>query len=531
MSHEGTGCAPEKFGENVSSMLKQILLSAVSIFLLEGKTFSQSLPDVGVEALREFDSSLQGNGIIVAQPEASAGDGVWQVNPSVVQQPASRFSWTANGQTAISFPNALGSESGHADTVGAIFYGLSGGIAPGVGQIDCYEAKSYNNLIGNLSPIRARISNHSFVLIPSTPENARQAELFYDHFAARYNTTLICAVGNGGPPFVPSTAFNTIAVGARDSDGTSSVGPTTDGRCKPDITAPGSLTSFSTPLVSGVATLLMQAALRGDGGLNSTLATNSLVIKALLLNGAAKPGGWTNGVATPLDARHGAGVVNALNSYRQLRGRKLEFAASTKILSGDAHPVASGTESTAFEGWDLNSISGTVVQDGVNHYLLDTRSHSNGTFVATLTWARAQNQTTINNLDLFLLDAESGALITNSISPVDNVEHLYVPSLPAGRYDLQVLKHGGVVVSSTEIYGLAFALEHPAPRFAIESLEGGKIRLLISGEPNQTYRVESGTNLTSWTPLSTNITSASGAFSLNRVTGTRQEFYRVRLFP
>ena len=39
---------------------------------------------------------------------------------------------------------------------------------------------------------------------------------------------------------------------------------------------------------------------------------------------------------------------------------------------------------------------------------------------------------------------------------MDNVQHLFVPELPQGRYDLQVLRNGGTYVSASETYALAF---------------------------------------------------------------------------
>jgi hypothetical protein len=59
------------------------------------------------------------------------------------------------------------------------------------------------------------------------------------------------------------------------------------------------------------------------------------------------------------------------------------------------------------------------------------------------------------NLELFLYDTASNTLVTCSTSSVDNVEHIFVPKLPAGRYDLQVLKRN-TLPASAEDYALAF---------------------------------------------------------------------------
>jgi hypothetical protein len=52
--------------------------------------------------------------------------------------------------------------------------------------------------------------------------------------------------------------------------------------------------------------------------------------------------------------------------------------------------------------------------------------------------------------------------VSVSTSRVDNVEHLYLPQLPAGHYDLQVLKNGGTnQVSTDEAYALAWEFVAP----------------------------------------------------------------------
>jgi hypothetical protein len=62
----------------------------------------------------------------------------------------------------------------------------------------------------------------------------------------------------------------------------------------------------------------------------------------------------------------------------------------------------------------------------------------------------------INDLNLFLYNTANSNLVLCSTSAVDNVEHIFLPSLPPGRYDLQVQKNPNGEVSSAETYALAF---------------------------------------------------------------------------
>ena len=125
--------------------------------------------------------------------------------------------------------------------------------------------------------------------------------------------------------------------------------------------------------------------------------------------------------------------------------------------AGGAHPPtgASGTVSAAF-GWDFNSITSSITADAVNYYYFNP---TNPLFTATLVWNRQQNQTNINHLSY---DTASSSLVAASTSAVDNVQHLFVTNLPAGRYDLEVLKTGGNTVSFAETYALAFDASSPA---------------------------------------------------------------------
>ncbi len=464
-----------------------ILRSFAAIFLLiafshaGAQTILQYNPGdpVGVATLRSYDPTLTGSGIAVVQAEAG-GDG-FEVNPTTVGQPSSKFVYTGtDGASATGFSNSEGTESEHADSVGDIFYGDKNtsnpeGVAPGVSKIYNYAADNFiNKVINTGTVIHAQIVNQSFVALTSDNAVQAQVEEVYDNYAAYYNTLFISAAGNGGSVYSPGSCYNGIGVAAYG--GLSSVGPTYDGRSKPDITAPASATSFSTPQVSGAAAILLQAAERGDAGAGTESdASDSRVLKALLLNGAVKPQGWANTPTAPLDPRYGAGIANVYNSYLNLKAGEY---ASSGVTSGSVGSIRTGTI-VPDEGWNLatitslSSVSGTdtTYTTESDHYLFDLSAATARDFrlTCTLTWWRQFGETAINNLDLYLFNASTGTTIAMSDSTVDNVQELYPMhdgeplALAPGEYDIVVAKEGGLsmdnggpVVSGSETYALAF---------------------------------------------------------------------------
>jgi hypothetical protein len=456
----------------------QFLLALVILGQMAAR--ASNLDTIGVTLLQAVTTNVNGAGIHVAQPEAGYGTATnWEVNPGAggVGQPASLFTYFSSSGTANNFPNAVGAESGHADAVAGFFYGIPGGAATNVAHVDSYDVNNFVQvsvrIIGSSTNytvslpstnINDPVANQSFIFLNSdythVPTKEQQAiDSAYDNYAAQYNTLFISGVGNGGPVNPPATCYNGIGVGAYG--GGSSVGPTLDnGRAKPDIMAPANETSYSTPQVAGAAAALMQAGLRGDGGNGTNAAADIRTVKALLLNGAIKPADWTNSPSSPLNPLYGAGVLNVFNSYKQLAGGSHVYIVSTSVSTSGMHPPtgASGTVST-LSGWDFNTNTSSSKSDGVNHYYFNvTNGVSNATFTATATlvWNRQRNQTAINNLNLFLYNAANSNLVAVSTSAVDNVEHLFVPNLAPGRYDLQVWKAGGSFVSSSETYALAF---------------------------------------------------------------------------
>jgi hypothetical protein len=443
----------------------QFLLAFV--FLGPMAARAQNLDTIGVTLLWTVTTNVNGAGIHVAQPEANNGPTTtnWQVNSSSFGQLTSLFTYYSSNGSATTFPNSLGAESSHADAVGTNFYGIPNGVATNVALVDNYEAGYfYNSMIAGSVPLNNNdpVVNQSFNFVVTGVSQQQIIDSTYDNYTERYNTLFVSGVGNGGSVNAPATCYNGIGVAV--DNGSSSTGPTLDnGRAKPDITAPGypaGLTSFSTPYVSGAAAVLMQAGARGDGGSSTNAAADIRTVKALLLNGAVKPADWTNNAPSPLDTRYGAGVLNIFNSYEQLAGGRHGYIVSTSVSTGGAHPPtgASGMVST-LSGWDFNTNTSSSTSDGVNHYYFNVTngvSEAMFTATATLVWNRQRNKSGINNLNLFLYNAANSNLVAVSTSAVDNVEHIFVPNLAQGRYDLQVWKAGGSFVSSSETYALAF---------------------------------------------------------------------------
>ncbi len=409
-----------------------------------------TLDTIGVTALLGLDPTLTGSGVIVAQIETAPSPLEFEVNPGSPGQPVKLFAYRSTLGGASKFPNSVGSESPHADSVAEDLYGLDTGVAPGLQHVANYEERYFvPAVIDAQAPVASRVFNQSFEF---GPHNAAQDQA-YDDYIAEYGTVVASGVGDGGAILSPADCYNGLGVAAYG--GASSTGPTADGRCKPDITAPASATSFSTPLVSGAAAILIETGRRQ--GVNAAAAIDARTVKALLLSGAVKPQGWTNSTTAPLDHIYGAGILNVYNSYEELTGDRHGPIASG--LSKTGHPpLAGGAVIDAQRGWDYRSIVSDATRAGVNHYRITTSAA--GALIATVAWEKGFGAGGINRLELYVYDS-NGNLLGSSISAVDNVQHVWVTGLAAGTYEIEVVKIGGApgspgMVSGREVYALAW---------------------------------------------------------------------------
>jgi len=298
-----------------------------------------------------------------------------------------------------------------------------------------------------------------------------------ESLAEHYGLIVVAGIGNGSnacdPTLYPGGGANVIGVGVIDSVNAeslaaklayfslaypehSSCGPTADGRCKPDIVAPGNClaasadtpdlyeltgnwSSFSTPIVAGAIGLLVQKA-KEQPSLSLAVSPDggNCVMKAILMNSATKLPYWHKGRlagdddhVVPLDYVQGAGMLNAVGAYQHL--------VAGRNKPGKVLPT----------GWDLNLLNKRDVPANVYEF---TVGEATDKFItATLVWNRHYKRLypfepdTAEDgnlrLELWAIDPENSSnsrMLDYSDSAVDNVEHIYCRAL-AGHTNYEIV--------------------------------------------------------------------------------------------
>jgi hypothetical protein len=320
-----------------------------------------------------------------------------------------------------------------------------------------------------------------------------------DALAEQYGLIIVAGIGNGSnshdPPLYPGAGANVIGVGVVNSVNTedlatnlahfslaypenSSFGPTADGRCKPDIVAPGNClaasatqpdsyemtgnwSSFSTPVTAGAIALLVQKAKQNEN-LNLAVSPNggNCAIKAILMNSATKLPYWHKGLlgneddhTVPLDYVQGAGILNTIDAYCQLMAGRYE--------PGDVQTI----------GWDLNQLDRSEKLSNIYRIKLDDPKEK--VIAVTLVWNRAYESvypyepihTKQSNLRLELwavdpTDSDNDYLLDYCDSKVDNVEHIYCQAdSDFTNYEIVVAysdSEGTLPPDEAQKYGLAW---------------------------------------------------------------------------
>lgn len=320
-----------------------------------------------------------------------------------------------------------------------------------------------------------------------------------EHLAESRGTVVVAGVGNGSgasePVLYPGGGSNVIGVGVIDSvyepdlnlrlanfalpiSEHTSLGPTSDGRTKPDIVAPGNCLvanddinepysvsgnwcSFSTPIVAGAAGLLLQAA--GDDPCLSIAADPNyapMVIKAILLNSAKKLPYWHKGLAgsdddhiVPLDYSQGAGALDA-------------YSAMDTLLAGRYSP----TEEYEI-GWEVGIFD---ANDDEIVYRVRTAELVDEYMAVTLAWNRHYQDEypfgRISELDTDLrltvrgIDGQGRVReIDYSDSAVDCLEHVYCKLDPnCMNYEIVVSAgESGIRPGLSERFGISWEVRRP----------------------------------------------------------------------
>lgn len=413
---------------------------------------------------------------------------------------AFNYDFTGDGNSIIAHDTQL---AGIIASNGGAAYPNEIGVAPGA---DIYCARVVDNN-SDLSwadldnTLKSLITNHNcrvivtgFELTGSSDANGDNPwTMLYDYYAYKYGVIFTNAAGNENTYVaIFGDAYNGITTGGlrlTDSNNpfdyrwaglVSGSGPTTDGRRKPDITAPSEQqtvptsdgdtawtivgssngpTSFSVPHAAGAAALLLGLADTTPGPNDNS----SVVIKAVLVNSAMpninnKAGNSTN----PADSNNtwqadrGYGRLDCLRAYQTL----------------DTNEIELGTTIIQYRGWGL----GKIAQGQSNTYTIHIAQRCR--LIATTTWPRRIEWTDkwprnriidsdeltgyLANLDMNVVSPyEPNAIFNKAMSGYDESDNLI-------KCDLLILTPGDYTITiankstnnETANYGFAFEL-HP----------------------------------------------------------------------
>jgi len=380
---------------------------------------------------------------------------------------------------AFSLRSGESNPSVHATQTARIIYG-STGLAPGVEVVHCMTTADFlGKLVLNAAttgpptpatdtPFAPRVFSHSWIGEPAEIQ-AAQILRRVDYLVDTRDVLMVAGVNNGRDTPVPAllgSSYNAIAVGS--TSGQSSGGVTSvdqPGRSKPDLVAPHGMTSFTTPVVAAAAGLLLEQADRlVEQG--HPAANRAEVIKAALLSGATKPEGWQPLPGQPLDSHLGAGVVHVDRSLRVLAAGPAEPGQPIKRLAGWSAPTLK-KNATASYSLKLPIDTGPASFTLTWHRRIDGRvavgtRKDTGDKVAV--WLDGPRLADLD-LRLIAIDGEDETVVAESVSRVDNVEHLYLPSLTKGEYRLDILRDPAhETLDEDWEASLAWVIDKPTPR-------------------------------------------------------------------
>jgi hypothetical protein len=430
-----------------------------------------------------------GAGVILGQVESADSSGHYLAFDTSAEPEDQNFS----GKWILGRSGGTTNPSSHATMVGGMCYGHEQGMANGITFINAYEV---NDWLGNGhmrtgqgagTPPKDNIGlqkiwNNSWVGSLGTTSSDHNLLRRLDWIVSRDDVVVIVGISNGTQqqPLL-SYGYNSIAVGRRNGDHASGdvASPYEgSGRMRPDLVAPLFTTSEATATISAAAAMLIEQVRDAGNSLDADGETPE-VVKAILMASATHNGvageAWSNNPAVegsdrgitlrPIDETVGAGHVNVDHAHL--------------IMSeGKQLGAATGVNASSLSGWSLETMSPNQQRS----WLIASEGVTDA-FSAAITW----NRTVANNFSSFTLadfdlellrltaqgeessligspglDIFSGGNIASS-SSIDNVEHLYVTGLHAGRYILRLTRPADDAGGSNINVGVAWISTDPRP--------------------------------------------------------------------
>jgi hypothetical protein len=258
----------------------------------------------------------------------------------------------------------------------------------------------------------------------------------------------------------PGASLNSAFYGGQNGGNNTTLAGSTNNTATNQYSQGIAGTSFSAPLVAGGASLVASAAKTLAGLSSNQNARQSVVVKALLLNGADKTSGWSNGQV--LASAGGDSYISTTQSVDWVVGTGRMNLDTTFQLQVNGQIDVTGTGqgqlgSVATSGWDYgNAMVGTN-----NDYVLANPILGNSTITTTLTWMRVREWDAFTgdlyeiaqanlNLSVWSLDQNNTFtdLVARSESFYNNVEHLTFTAPTTGRYGIRV-EYGGNTFDNT----------------------------------------------------------------------------------
>jgi hypothetical protein len=329
------------------------------------------------------------------------------------------------------------------------------------------------------------------------------------HVHSAGNSQAACSGGWSTITSSGKTAKNNILVANITStealSTSSSCGPVSDGRVKPEISAMGtsvfstysplntyatiSGTSMATPGVAGSVALLVQRYKQ----LNSDQLPPSSLIKNTVLNTARDLGN------VGPDYRFGYGRINALQAVRILEENRYRIATIT----------------TGFTNDEVINVPAGAARLKVMLTWNDPAGTANA------------NPALVNNLDLKVLNSSNtflpwvldpnnpGTPATTGVDNVSNIEQVSIDNPAAGSYTLRVLGTA-VPTGANQTYSLTWTIESPSIEVTYpngnENLNPGTSEVItwdnagITTTQTAEYSLDGGST---WNPIASNITAAT----------------------